>query len=92
MRARAVRTPARLNVRNNLALNPCEVRINSQHDKNQNRDLHDRNDQERVLGQEFVHDLASASGKDCIMVQNRPSEPLVKSVSFAERINWTGTS
>ena len=39
------------------------------------------------MSQEFVHGLASASGKDCIMVQKRPSEPLVKRVSFAERIS-----
>ncbi len=39
------------------------------------------------LGQDFGHDFASASGKDCIIEQKRPSVPLVKRVSFAERIS-----
>ena len=83
----AVRSPSRLDMRNHFALHPRQVSVHRQHDENQNRDLYDRNDQERIVGQEFVHDFASASGKDCIIVQNRPSEPLVKRVSFAERIS-----
>ena len=77
----------RLDVRNHLALDPRQVSVYGQHDENKNEDLDDRNDQERILGENVVHDFASASGKDCIIVQNFPSEPLVKRLSFAERIS-----
>ena len=69
------------------ALKPGQVRVDGQHDENQDHDLDDRDDEERVLGQEVAHGLACASGKDCSIEQKRPSVPLVKRLSFAERIN-----
>ena len=90
-----MRSPARLKMRDHLALEPGQVGIYREHEEHQDRDLEDRNNEEGVLGQEVVHDFASASpasGKDCIIVQNRPSVPLVKRLSFAERIKLVGTS
>ena len=92
VRADAVRSPARLNVRDDFALDPREIGVHGENNENKDSDLDNRDDQERVLGQKCAHDFASASGKDCIMVQNRPSEPLVKRVSFAERMSCAGTS
>ena len=83
----AVRSPTRLDVGDDFAFEPGEVSVDSEYDENENKDLDDRDDQVRVLGQEIAHDLASASGKDCIMVQKRPSVPLVNNVSLAERIS-----
>src|SRR6266567_163588 len=62
------------------------------HDKKQQRDLDDRDDELDVAGQERAHGLASASGRDSIIMQKRPSVPLVNSVSCAERISPAATS
>ena len=87
MRSDAVRSPACLDVRDHFALQPRQVGIHGEHHEDENGDLDDRNDEERVLVQEFAHGLASASGRDCIMVQKRAREPLVKRVSLAERMS-----
>src|SRR6516225_5028629 len=87
-----MRSPTCLNVSDHLTLDPGQVGVNGQNKENQNRDLDDRNDQKGVFGQEVGHDFASASGKDCIIVQKRPSVPLVNRLSFAGRIRPTGTS
>ena len=87
-----MRAPARLNVRDDFALEPGEVSVHGQHDEQQQRDFDERDQDVGVLGEKVDHGLASASGKDSIMVQKRPSVPLVKSVSCAERISPAGTS
>src|SRR6516225_2526865 len=79
-------------MRDHFALEPGQVGIDCQHDQNEDHDLDDRDDEERVLGQELAHGLACASGRDCSIEQKRPSVPLVKRLSFAERIKWTATS
>src|ERR1700738_2367579 len=72
----AMRSPARLNVRDNFALEPGEIRVNGQNHKQQDGDLYECDQDFRVLGDEVVHDLASASCKDFIMVQKRVRVPV----------------
>ncbi len=79
VRAHAVRAPARLNVRDDLALKPGEISENGEHDKEQ----HDAFDERGK--KECGHGLDALSGRELIMGQKRPREPLVKSVSCAEK-------
>src|SRR6266850_2974009 len=84
--------PARLNMRHEFAFKPGEIGVHRENDEKQQHDLDDRNNQLGVCGENRPHGFAFASGRDSIMVQKRPSVPLVKSVSSAERINPAGTS
>ena len=92
VRADAMRSPARLNVRDDFALEPGEIGVDGEHHEQQDGDLHERDEDFRVLGEEVVHDLPSASCKDSIMVQKRVRVPVVNRLSCAERIRPTGTS
>ena len=92
MRADAVRSPPRLDVRDDFAFEPRQVGVHRKNDEKQNRDFCNRDEQLVSCGEEKMHGQMSASGKDSIIVHQRLSVPLVKSVSFAERINPTGTS
>ena len=92
VRPDAMRPPTRLHVRDDFAFEPRQIGIHRQHDEQQQRNLDERDDQFRVGGEEGVHGSVFASGRDSIMVQKRPSVPLVNKVSFAERIRPTGTS
>src|SRR5258708_7635846 len=81
-----------LNVGDDFALEPSEISVDGQHYEKKNADLGERDEDFRVLGEEVVHDLASASCRDSIMVQKRVRVPVVKRVSCAERISPAGTS
>src|SRR5260221_5323568 len=87
-----MRSPARLNVRDDLALEPGQIGVYGQHYEKEDADLDERDEDFRVLSEEVVHDLASASCNDSIMVQKRVRVPVVKRVSCAERISPAGTS
>src|SRR5262249_30750045 len=82
----AVGTPARLDVRDDFALEPGKVGENRENGKKQDNAFDERGEQEGR------HDFAALSGSELIIVQKRPSEPLVKSVSPAEKISPAGTS
>lgn len=91
-----MRSPTRLHVGHDFAFEPGQIRIDCQYDEKERDDFNNRDDQFGVvfdeLEDEIEHGYAFASGRDSIMVQKRPSVPLVKRVSSAERINPTGTS
>src|SRR5713226_9928487 len=83
-------------MRHDFPFEPCQIRIHCQHDEQQQQDLDERDEQLSVCGnesgQERNHGWVFASGRDSIIVQKRPSVPLVNKVSFADRIKPTGTS
>src|SRR5258708_25342035 len=87
-----MRSPARLNVRDDLALEPGQIGLYGQQYEKEDADLDERDEDFRVLAKEVDHDLASASCSDSIMVQKRVRVPVVKRVSCAERISPAGTS
>src|SRR5258708_17981301 len=90
MRADAMRSPTRLNVRDKFALEPGEIGVDGEHHEKQDGDLDQRDQDFRVLGEKGAHGLLSASGKDSIMEQKRVRVPLVNRVSCAERISPAG--
>src|SRR5713226_2740245 len=79
-------------MRHDFAFEPRQIRIHRKHDEQQKHDLDERDDQFCVCGQQSIHGSVLASGRDSIIVQKRPSVPLVNKVSFADRIKPTGTS
>src|SRR5260370_11641210 len=87
-----MRSPARLNVRDDLALEPGQIGVYGQHYEKEDADLDERDEDFRVLSEEVVHDLASASCNDSIMVQKRVRVPVGKRVSCAGRFSPAGNS
>src|SRR5262245_30051548 len=100
MRSDAMRANTCLHERDDFALEPREIGVHREDDEKEQCDLDQREHQKpRRSGQGTIqfcnkttHDLACASGTDSMVVRNLLSVPLVKSVSFAERIRPTGTS
>src|SRR5258708_39355173 len=86
-----MRSPARLNVRDDLALEPGQIGVYGQHYEKEDADLDERDEDFRVLSEEVVHDLASASCNDSIMVQKRVRVPGLKRGYCAGRISPAGT-
>src|SRR5258705_2016948 len=98
MRAHAVGSPARLNVRDNFALKPGQIGKSREEHEQHHDDFWQRDDDDRMLSGKLVHGRASAStstaasGREFIVVQYRPRVPLVNKVSCAEKIAPPGTS
>src|SRR5256885_15097979 len=92
MRTHAMRAPARLNVRDDFALEPGEIGVDGQHDEKQKENFYQPNDDLGVRVEVLDHGWVSASVSDSIMEQKRVRVPVVKSVSPAERIRPAGTT
>src|SRR5262249_12365267 len=92
VRADAVRSPARLDMRDDFAFEPCEVGVHCQDDEEKQSDLDDRDNPKRVLLKEADHDFALASGTDSMACRYRPRVPLVNRESCAGFIKPTGMS
>ena len=75
VRADAIRSPSRLDVRHDFALEPGEIRQRRQQHEKQHDDFRQHDDQKRMLRGEFVHGRAStstssaASGRERTIVQ-----------------------
>src|SRR2546423_15691039 len=92
MRTHAMRAPARLNVRDNFALEPGEIGVDCQHDEKQNGNFYQPDDDLGVQVEELDHGWVSASVSDSIMEQKRVSVPGGNNVSCAERVKPAATA